>query len=171
MTPKTKAEAIEQAGDNAFDNMTTYGSCSQSTVLALQDVFDMSDDDMLKAASAMSGGIGGMQDACGSLLGGSMMLGVVCGRSRDELKDRDKLAEVEMQVGKLYMWYEKEFGSPTCYKIREAFGDGMHYDLRIPWQRQLASEAGVLMKCAELVEKTAGYVAGVMWDILEAKKK
>jgi hypothetical protein len=63
MTPKSKEETAKTAREKANDYMTKYGSCAQSTLLALQDTFEMRNDNIFKAAGAMTGGIGGMNDA------------------------------------------------------------------------------------------------------------
>jgi C_GCAxxG_C_C family probable redox protein len=110
----------------------------------LQDTFGIKDDNMFRAASGLAGGIGGMHDTCGSLLGACMMCGVTMGRSEKDFGDRDKAMESAIAAGKLYKFYEKEFGSPTCREITRRFGGGVSYDMRVPWQFELAKEAGCL---------------------------
>ena len=136
----------------------------------MQDVFDMRDDNVFKAASGLTAGIGKMQDTCGSLLGASMMLGLKYGREREEIDNFEKLESSLLPVGKLYKWFEREFGSATCRDIRTKFF-GVHYDLKIPQQRKLAYEAGLAEKCGELVGKTAARTAEMLWDAIEAEKK
>ena len=170
MTPKSKEEAARTAGEKAREYMTKYGSCSQSTLLALQDTFDMRDDSVFKAAGALTGGIGGMQDACGSLLGASLMFGAAFGRGISDYGNKDKVGESMTAAAQLYKWYEKEFGSPTCQDIRTKFGGGVSYDMRVPWQADLAKEAGIHEKCVELAGKTAGKAAEMLWDALNKGK-
>ncbi len=169
MTPKSREEAAKTAGGKARDYMTKYGSCAQSTLLALQDTFEMKDDNVFKAAGALTGGIGGMSDACGSLLGATLMFGQVTGRSIDNFSNKDGLMPSMTLAGQLYKWYEKEFGSPTCADIRTRFGGGVSYDMRIPWQAELAKAAGVHEKCVELAGKTAAKAAEMLWDALNKK--
>jgi hypothetical protein len=133
----------------------------------LQETFDMQDDNVFKAAGALSGGVGGMQDACGSLLGASLMFGQMMGRSINDFPDKDKAMPSSTLAGQLYKWYEREFGSPTCKDIRAKFGGGVSYDMRVPWQAELAKEAGVHDKCVELVGKTAAKAAEMLWDALK----
>ncbi|MFH1169062.1 MAG: C-GCAxxG-C-C family protein [Chloroflexota bacterium] len=140
-------------------------------MLALQDVMDMRDDNLFKAASGLAGGIGHMHDACGALLGGSLMLGLKYGRGREEVEDTKKLYSSSVPVGKLYKWFEKEFGSATCQEIRTRFAGGAFYNLDIPWQAELAKEAGLAERCAELTGKTAARVVEMLWDGLEEGKK
>jgi hypothetical protein len=131
----------------------------------------MRDDNLFKAASGLSGGVGLMGDVCGSLLGASLMLGSVYGRERDEIGNFEKLKNSAVPVGKLYKWFEKEFGSATCRDIRTRFGGGAYYDFGVPWQRELANEAGIFKKCSDLCGKTAARTAEMLWDALEAEKK
>ena len=82
----TRDELIQQAKDKAFTNVT-FGGCSQSVLLALQDVFDIGDLDSFKSATVLSGGLrqGG---TCGAVIGALMGLGLVFGRERIEDKDK-----------------------------------------------------------------------------------
>jgi hypothetical protein len=130
----------------------------------------MTDDNVFKAAGTLTGGIGGMNDACGSLLGASLMFGAVLGRGINDFANRDKMGESMMLTGQLYKWYEKEFGSPTCKDIRTTFGGGVFYDMRIPWQAELARQARVHEKCLELAGKTASRAAEMLWDALNKGK-
>ena len=137
----------------------------------MQDTFGMEDDAVLKAASGFSGGIGGMHDTCGGLTGAVMMLGSVYGRGRDDLKSRDKIIATGTEAGKVYKWFEKEFGSTKCYDICKNFAGGTFYDIHVPWQAELAEQAGVREKCAELVEATVSKAAEMLCDGPEPEKK
>ena len=111
-----------------------------------------------------------MRDACGALLGASMMLNLKYGRGREEIDNEEKLKSSYIPVGKLYKWFEKEFGSATCREIRTRFA-GVYYDVNVPWQKELADEAGLLEKCADLTGKTAARTAEMLWDAIEEEKK
>ena len=139
-------------------------------ILALQDVFDMRDDNLFRAVSGLGGGVGLMHDTCGALLSASMMLGLKYGRKREEIDILEKLDNSCLITARLYKWFEKEFGSTICREIR-ARHSGVHYDLKIPWQFELAAEAGQFDKCAELVGKAAAKTAEMLWDAIEAEKK
>ncbi len=130
----------------------------------------MRDDNLFKAASGLAGGIGRMEDVCGAIIGASLMLGLKYGRGRDEIDNTEKLTASCLPVGKLYKWFEKEFGSAKCRDIRTKFA-GVHYDFNVPWQVELAKEAGVPEKCSELTAKTAARAAEMLWDAIAAEKK
>ena len=130
----------------------------------------MRDDSVFKAAGALTGGIGGMQDAYGSLLGASLMFGEACGRSINDFASREKLGESMTLTAQLYKWFEKEYGSATCKDIRTKFGGGVYYDMRIPWQAELAKAARVHEQCGEMAGRTAGKAAEMLRDALNKAK-
>ena len=131
----------------------------------------MRDDNIFKAASGLAGGVGLMGNVCGSLLGASMMLGMKYGREREEIGNFEKLKSSNVPVGKLYKWFEKEFGSAICHNIRTRFGGGAHYNFEIDWQRELAIAEGIFEKCSDLCSRTAAKAAEMLWDAIEAEKK
>jgi hypothetical protein len=98
------------------------------------------------------------------------MFGQAVGRSISDFSNRDKLMPSATLTGQLYKWYEKEFGSATCADILKRFGGGVFYDMRVPWQADLAKEAGVHNKCVELVGKTAAQAAEMLWNTLNKAK-
>jgi len=133
-------------------------------ILAVQDVLDMRDDSVFKAASGLVGGIGLMDDTCGALLGACLMLGLKHGRGREEIDNMEKLASSSEPVGKLYKWFEKEFGSVTCCEVRTRLHGGVFYDLKVPQQYDLAMADGHLEKCADLTGKTAAKTTEMSWE-------
>ena len=130
----------------------------------------MKDEAVLKAASALTGGIGGKADVCGALAGGSMMLGVAVGMGR-EGESIEKMVPVIMKTGEYYDWFTREFQSSKCRDIVTRFGNGTFYDFGIPEQAQAAVEAGVLEKCDSLVQNAVTKVAGMILDAQEAAGK
>ena len=105
-----------------------------------------------------------MQDVCGALLGSSIVLGMKYGRERQELDNQEIMAEALAPVGKLYKWFEKEFGSVRCRDIRTKFGGGIYYDPNVPWQREMAAEAGVGQGCVDLVGRAAARAAEILLE-------
>jgi C_GCAxxG_C_C family probable redox protein len=163
-------EAVKKAREMVRYNMEHYGSCAQSTLLALQDTFGLQDESVLRASTGMTGGVGGMGDACGSLLGAVMFLGQVLGRDRTQVADEEKLGAMMVRVGRLYKWYEKTFGSAGCYDICKSFGGGTFYDRNVPWQKELLEEEGIHEKCTVLAEETVVWVIDNLWDDIVLKQ-
>ena len=124
----------------------------------------MKDNNLFKAASGLSGGIGWMHDTCGSLLGASLILGLKYGRGREEIDNVEKLISSGEKVGKIYKWFEKEFGTTKCREIRTIFSGGVYYNLIIPLQAELAEKAGVPDPCPKVIAKTAAKAAEMLLE-------
>jgi C_GCAxxG_C_C family probable redox protein len=168
--PKTKPEAIKTAQEKALATLLVCGSCAYSTVLALQDVFDLRDEAMLKASGALTGGIGGRADTCGSMIGAALMLGMVCGGGRNDGENSiPKIHEAMDRAADFYNWFKSEKGSVKCQDILMMNAGGVQYDFTDPAQLQAAIEAGVLEKCREVVQDNTGKAAAMLWDKVRLK--
>jgi len=64
-----------------------FHGCAQMTLKVLQEVFGLTDVEVFKAASPLSGGIARSGQTCGSLLRALLFIGVVFGRRRLERTD------------------------------------------------------------------------------------
>ena len=138
----------------------------------MQDTFGLKDDALLKASGALTGGIGGLNDTCGSMIGATLMLGSVCGLGRQDLPGgRGKLWASVVKAADFYKWFKKEKGTVNCREIITKHGNGVFYDYSDPEQSLAADEAGVTEKCIQLVENNAGRAAGIIWDELHGEGK
>ena len=171
MVPSNKEEATKRAYNKARIYTPQYRSCSNGTALALMETFDMADSSVFKAASGLHGGIGGMGDVCGSLLGASLMLGLMCGSGPEE-PDKPGAKDVPTQlVGQFYKWFKKEFGSVKCRIIRARFERELNQDIRTRGLTDEEKQPALFARCDELTAKTAARAAEILWDIIETEKK
>jgi len=172
MTPKSKAEAVKTAREKALAALAECGSCAYSTVLALQDTFDLKDEELLKASGALTGGIGGRADTCGAMIGATLMLGMVCGGGRDDgYAGITKMYEAMDRAAEFYKWFKGEKGCVNCQQILTMNAGGVQYDFTDREQLTAVIEAGVLDKCREVVQNNAGKAAEMLWDELHKRKK
>jgi len=58
---------IEAIGAKALE-YDKYSGCSQSVLLALQEAFDVGDQESFRAATVLSGGVARRGETCGALL-------------------------------------------------------------------------------------------------------
>ena len=156
-------EILDLAEKKATDCEFTHHGCSQCVLFAIQDIFDLKDDIVFKAASGLGGGIGRMHSVCGALLAGALALGMKYGRERSELENTDKLFSSMEHVGKLYATFEKEFGTVMCREIREKLL-GEYIDTKIPEEYERAISLGLYEKCSVLAGKTARMVAELLLE-------
>ena len=131
----------------------------------------MKDDALLKASGALTGGIGGMADACGSMIGATLILGAACGRGREDTENgSQKLHESTRRAADFYRWFRDEAGAVTCRDIVTGFGNGVFYDFGDPAQARLAFEAGVAQKCVQHAQKVATRAVEILYDELLKEK-
>ena len=131
----------------------------------------LKDDSVFKAGSGLHGGIGFMHDTCGSLIGAGMVLSYKWGLGRDEVDNDPNREKPHVPVGKMYKFFEKEFGTVNCREISTKHCGGVFYDTSVPWQKELAVEAGMYVNCDELIRKSAARAAEILWDAFEKEKE
>jgi hypothetical protein len=134
----------------------------------LQDTFDLKDEALLKASGALTGGIGGLADTCGSMIGATLILGSVCGRGHNDEGEKGmrKLGESIRLAADFFIWFKGKQGTVNCRDIITKHGNGKFYNFGIPEEAQAARETGVFDKCVELVQNNAAEAADIIWDEL-----
>jgi hypothetical protein len=139
----------------------------------LQEVLGIRDESSFKAASGLHGGMG-KGDVCGSLLGGSLMIGLMSGKSIAESgKKRGPAPGAEgpdtpaRLVGELYDWFHQEFGTVRCKRIQsryekelEAAADAQNFTPEEKIRR-------VHARCDKLCGQTAARTVELLWDVIQ----
>jgi len=173
----SEKEPLEEVEKRAYKYEQEYRDCSQCSLLALQEVFNLPGDDALKAATGFAGGIGRTGSVCGSFIGGVMALGLLYGRNRVTMKHPDEKVrfhrreEIESRLGmlikKLRARFEEEYGSIICDDIETKLF-GRSFDKWNPEERKEKDRMGGHDdKCPSVVGKGARWVAEL---ILEERK-
>lgn len=136
-----------------------FHGCAQVTLKALQECFGLTDAEVFRAASPLSGGIARSGQTCGSLLGALLFVGLIFGRRRLERTDVSKDYRKAMEVAEsVYDEFEKAFGSTLCRDIHMRLF-GRVYNLRDPRDVEEFIKSGAWDKCAEVMSKTAEIAA------------
>jgi C_GCAxxG_C_C family probable redox protein len=151
---------IKEAQDRAYKYERDSHGCSQAVLGTFQELLDMEDALLFKAAGPLCAGLGSGK-TCGALAGGVLVLGMVHGRARLEegpqgLRKGFALAQA------LVKRFENEFGSTSCYEI-----SGVDWTDREAVKRSMSSQAGE--RCFQLVGKTAAMVAELLVETTEEK--
>lgn len=162
---------VEEVGRTAYELERIYHGCSQCVLKALQDHLDLGDGLTFKAASALAGGVGRMGDACGSLLGGIMAIGLAFGREKLEVTtDSPAYQKAQEFAGELCDRFIKEFGSIVCRDIQKSIF-GRSFDLRKPEEREAFLKAGGYDKCPEVAKRAASMAAEIIIRGRPGKKR
>lgn len=122
---KSRAERAKQ---NFYDGY----NCTQSVVLAFNDLLDVDSDTLLKLASPFGGGMGRMREVCGAVSGMYIVLGLLEGYSDDGANG--KKAELYSKVRDLADKFRNSNGSIIC---RELLTGVDHTEGGIPEARTL----------------------------------
>jgi C_GCAxxG_C_C family probable redox protein len=115
-----EAAILEAAYQLGYEYEKRYGGCAQCTVAALQDAlpFVPAEVGLFRGASCLDGGAtpNGLQN-CGSFTGAGMVIGYLCGRTRDEVFFGDKGLAQEL-IRQVYRRFEERYGSVLCKDVR-----------------------------------------------------
>ena len=161
-TGKKKLNEVEQ---KARELLEKYHNCSQCSLLAIQIVCEMKNDEMAKAASGLAGGVG-TGSVCGGLTGSALALSMKYGRAVSDLSGTDEEAmeksrQAAEPVARLAKWFEREFGSVNCRDLSRAYM-GAELNRSIPWQEAWIKELGMNKRCQDIVALTARRAAAML---------
>jgi C_GCAxxG_C_C family probable redox protein len=155
----SREEFMEKAYNMAHKRELLYGACSQAVLSTFQDLLDMPDDNLLRAATAFAGGISRQGMICGALMGGIMTISMKYGRLN--MEDYFSDLNCHAPVRKLCSLFLEEFKSYNC---RDISG----YDLMKPGGIKEFYTSGDHDKLPpETAGKTARLVAGILYDLKE----
>lgn len=94
---------------------------------------------MLKAATALAGGVARQGETCGALSGAIMALCCLVGR--EKLEDRDQYDRAMELAARIFREFRKEIGHSLCSEIQR-IRYGRSYRLFLPEERQAFHQMG-----------------------------
>ena len=137
-------------------------------VAALQDAFDLRNDIIFKAATALAGGgARAIDGSCGAYTGAILFFGSIVGRERNDFKDEAKVRLQAHDLAKrLHDKFIEEYSSVVCQNIQTKTM-GRSYYLIDPEEYKKFLDAGAHdIYCPDVVGKAAKWAAEIL---LEAK--
>lgn len=152
-SPMDKEQLLKKAYDLGFEYEKVYRGCSQCSIAAIQDTLNIREDNVFKASTGLAAG-GGLTGigVCGAYAGAILMLGLLCGRERDNFADPEKIRFRSFGLAKKFTEkYIQEFGSIICRDI-QASRFGRPYYIADPEEFQKFEDAGGHVdKCTDVV--------------------
>jgi arsenite methyltransferase len=106
---------IQDVRQQAAENMTRNGNCTQSIVAAFAELLDLDNNRVLKAASGFMGGMVSSL-TCGVHSAGVIVLGMIMGRERLE-EGRDGLLPMVFPTQELIRRLNARLGSHSCREL------------------------------------------------------
>ena len=143
-THDSKKMLLDRIAWDAYYNDRVYQGCARCVLFALHTHLRFGDVEVLKAGTALSGGVARAGETCGALLGSIIAIGLVLGS--DELEDRSAYEKAMKAAHEMYRRFKREIGGTLCFEIqKELFGRSFNFnkdaDVRT-WRK-----AGGLEKC------------------------
>lgn len=158
--------AAEKAYELGKHYEKTYRGCSQCAVAALQDVFDIRNDDIFKASTGLAGGSAlTCEGSCGAYVGALLVLGHLVGRERDKFDDPEGVRFTTHKLsGKLRQKFIDEYGSIICRNIQTKVL-GRYYYLADPQEFEKFHNAGAHdIHCPKVVGNASKWMAEIIQD-------
>lgn len=119
MTMEVAEVNFEKVNQLSMSYYKSCSGCAQCSVAALLEILDIENDEIFKAASGLSGGIGlSTNGSCGVLTGGALVIGLLFGRDIDDFFVPMAAMTSYGLVKKLHDYFIKEFGSCRCADIQ-----------------------------------------------------
>ena len=134
--------------EKAMANFKKGYNCSQSIILAYQDMIPIDKSILSKMASSFGGGMGRLREVCGSVSGMFLIAGILYGY--DEPETGQVKAEHYARIQELARRFEEKHGSIIC---REMLGLSVKHDVPVPEAR--TSEYYKKRPCAEIIGDAA----------------
>lgn len=121
--------------------------------MSFKEYLDYQDSLLPELATGFGAEIGRKELICGALTGAVMVIGMKFGRT----DPKDSVSEVKVYEKCRQFWnrFEKEFGNVNCYSLT-----GVNFDN--PEERQQWLVADGMKKCADIVEKSARMLWGLI---------
>jgi C_GCAxxG_C_C family probable redox protein len=165
-TGKEYEQIIEKAAQLGYENELKYFGCSQAVVSSLIEAFGIGGPDILRASTALAGGIARRGNVCGALAGGLMMVGLLVGR--DDLEMNEQYQRGQLYGDKLYRKFEEKFGTAICAEIQK-MKFGKTFDMLTEKGRELFIESGAHDPegCPLVTGEGARLAAELMVEILK----
>ncbi|MBQ6230346.1 MAG: C_GCAxxG_C_C family protein [Eubacterium sp.] len=132
----------------AMDNFKKGYNCSQSIVLAFEDMLPVDGAEMLKLASSFGGGMGRLREVCGSVSGIFMIAGLLYGYDGPETGQVK--ADHYARIQELAHRFEEKHGTIIC---REMLGLNVRHDIPVPEAR--TNEYYKKRPCTEIIGDAA----------------
>ena len=105
MDPSEKASTL----------FNTNFNCAQSVLASFAGELGLTEDELLRVASAFGGGIGRQQLTCGAVTGAAMALGLTFGKGKND--SDDKKQQTYDKTVELFEEFTRLNGSTSCRKL------------------------------------------------------
>jgi len=162
---------LEEVYRLAFNFEKEKHCCSQCTVAALQEVFQIKSEELFSTSFAFGGGFANTSEGtCGALAGGAIIISYLYGRRREEFFHGISNKKADYLTKKLYDRFVQEYGSCICKDVqKKIFGRSFNF-----WDEKekeiFEKSGGHIDKCPAVVAKTAQWTFKIIEEEINKSK-
>ena len=162
---------MEEVYKLAFNFEKEKHCCSQCTVAALQEVFQIKSEELFSTSFAFGGGFANTgEGTCGALAGGAIIISYLYGRRREEFFHGISNKKADYLTKKLYDRFVQEYGSCICKDVqKKIFGRSFNF-----WDEKekeiFEKSGGHIDKCPAVVAKTAQWTFKIIEEEINKSK-
>ena len=162
---------MEEVYRLAFNFEKEKHCCSQCTVAALQEVFQIKSEELFSTSFAFGGGFANTgEGTCGALAGEAIIISYLYGRRREEFFHGISNKKADYLTKKLYDRFVQEYGSCICKDVqKKIFGRSFNF-----WDEKekeiFEKSGGHIDKCPAVVAKTAQWTFKIIEEEINKSK-
>ena len=163
---------LEKVYQLAFDFEKEHHCCSQCTVAALQEVFQIKSEELFLTSFSLGGGLADTcKGTCGALAGGAMIISYFYGRRRVEFFKGISNKKANYLTKELYDKFVQEYGSCLCKDVqKKIFGRSFNF-----WDEKekelFEKSGGHIDKCPAVVAKTAQWIFKIIEEEMNKNRE
>jgi C_GCAxxG_C_C family probable redox protein len=158
----TREKILDAIAQSAFSNLSAYGNCCRSTLWAIQTHLRREEAGTLRASAVLAGGICGLGETCGAVLGGMLAIGEAT--ASEEFRDLATYQAANAAARRFIEDIRERYGSTRCYEIQDRL---MGWRCDDPSKARRWIDQGGLTACAGLCAGAASLAAGIILDQLD----
>ena len=160
--PGSKEKLLDRIAWDAYYNDRVYQGCNRCVLHALQSHLHLGNGEVLRASTALAGGVARMGETCGALTGGIMAIGLVLGS--EKLENITAYRETMEVSYEMYNRFKKEIGSTVCYEIQNRLF-GRSFDFKKDEEAEEWHKEGGLEKCPMVCAIAARIAADIILNL------
>lgn len=160
--PGSKEKLLDRIAWDAYYNDRVYQGCTRCVLHALQSHLHLGNGEVLRASTALAGGVARMGETCGALTGGIMAIGLVLGC--EKLENITAYRETMEVSHEIYNRFKKEIGSTVCYEIQNRLF-GRSFDFKKDEEAEEWCKEGGLEKCPMVCAIAARIAADIILNL------
>jgi C_GCAxxG_C_C family probable redox protein len=161
---KNKEKIYKQLDELVDKYYSLYGTCSQSSFHALNDIFDLKAENIIKGLVSFPG-IALRGETCGAVIGSLLAIGLVY---EEDIIDDERKRLSRAPSFKFCSEFEKEYGTTRCRDVIEHI-TGKKYSVTKHEDYESMYEKGVFSLCPIVIKKAVKIAASIILENTKLK--